>query len=815
MTTFIRKYFRKGDRSQTRSRHLREQRVAAKSTFLQKSRRLTIALVIATTVAIALISFWGQAPSGPRISVDQLARVQVTAEFPFKYISKIQTDREIDRMRKQVAPVYSVSYEHFSDFEVFINELNDLILEFSRENRDLAKNQQEAKLEEALNNYVSESKFKVDVSSILTLYRETDFRGRYRLLQQGLTELWYIYREGVFNPTSRQVSNKTDRYSLVKITDGEGQTREVSFKTPTEALLELRLRLSRLENTELIYQSLFEIMKEGIVVNLFYNEAEHTQEINAAVQTVQPVQIEVKKGDPIIELGTIVTARDMEKLNSYEDERRVQAKSASFMGDFMQEKIFYTILLLSVAIIFILTSFPEISRNNSHYLMVAIMLIINMIGIRMVLELGESTLFSETTSFSSLLIYAPPFLIAPLVVNLLIGVIPAILSAVIISTLYAMMQGDSIEMFLMVMVTCMLGISLSHKVRVRSKIVRASFLAGLLLAVTVFIQGYFEGEGLSIVVQRSLLTIILSLVYGMFIVGIVPILESLFKVSSDITLLELTDFNHPLLRKMQMEAPGTYHHSLMVANIAEKAAIEVGANPLVCRTCAFFHDIGKMSKPEYFTENQTAGSVSPHDSMKPSMSALIIKNHVTEGVEMARKYSLPKVVIDVIRQHHGTSLIRYFYFQALNEAKEKAKQDDENSAAHVTIDQSNYRYDGPSPQFKEAAILFLADSVEAASRSLKKVTQQNIEDLIDSIIANATADHQLDQSPLSYQELAKIRSSFIMSILNMLHSRIEYPKAEDVGKNGSGASAKSKSKKQEAAPDKTTEETTTDAKQGN
>lgn len=801
MTTLIRKYFRRSDRSATRSRHLREKRVAAKSTFLLKSRRLTIGLVIVTTIAIALVSFWGQAPSGPRISVDQLARVQVISEFPFEYTSKIQTEREKDRMRKQVAPVYSVSYEHFSEFELFINELNDLILEFSRENRDLSKSQQEKKLEEALNTYVAESSFMVNVSSILTLYRETDFRGRYRLLQQGLTELWYIYREGIFSPMS-QISGRGDRYSLVKITDGQGQTREVSFKTPTEALLELRMRLSRLENTELVYQSLFEIMKEGIVVNLFYNEAEHTREITAAVDKVEPVKIAVKKGDPIIELGTIVTARDMEKLNSYEERRRDQAKSASFMGDFMQEKVFYLILLLSISIIFILTSFPDISRNNSHYLMVAIMLLINMIGIRMVLELGESTLFSDTSSFSSLLIYAPPFLIAPLVVNLLIGVIPAILSAVIVSTLYAMMQGDSIEIFLMVMVTCMLGISLSHKVRVRSKIVRASFLAGLLLAATIFIQGYFEGEGISIVVQRSLLTVLLSLVYGMFIVGIVPILETTFKVSSDITLLELTDFNHPLLRKMQMEAPGTYHHSLMVANISEKAAIEVGANPLVCRTCAFFHDIGKMSKPEYFTENQTAGSINPHDSMKPSMSALIIKNHVSEGVEMARKYSLPKVVIDIIRQHHGTSLIRYFYFQALNEAKEKAKLDDQNAAAHVTIDQSNYRYDGPSPQFKEAAILFLADSVEAASRSLKKVTQQNIEDLIDSIIANAIADHQLDQSPLSYQELAKIRSSFIMSILNMLHSRIEYPKAEDVAANGNGSKAKTKAKKKQPEGDK-------------
>ncbi len=778
MTTLFRRIFRIREKGSTRSRHLREKRVAAKSTFLLKSRRLTLLILLCSTILISFVSFWGQAPSGPRISVDQLARVQVNAETSFSYVSRIRTELKRDLQRKQVAPVYAVSYERFSEFEVFINELNDLLLEFSRTHRELSPNEQERKLEETLHTTITNSTFSVDVSSVLTLYRETDFRERYRLLQQGLTELWHIYREGIFSPGS-QAANRSGRYSLIKITDEEGRTREVQFKSPTEALLDLRVRLSRLENLEVIYQSLFEIMKEGIVVNLFYDEAAHAREINAAVNQVQPVEVSIRRGDTIIELGSIVTPLDMEKLNAYEERRRQEAKTTPLMGDFMQERIFYVIILLGVTVIFVFTAFPPTDQTNSHYLLCALMITINVIAIRMVLELGETSLFADTKTLGSLLLYAPPFLIAPLVINLLLGVLPAVLSALIISSIYGLMQGESIETFLVVLLTCMVGITLSHKVRVRSKIVRASFLAGLVLALTIVVQGYFDQEGMTVVLQRSLLSLMLSLVYGMLIVGIVPILEASFKISSDITLLELTDFNHPLLRKMQMEAPGTYHHSLMVANISEKAAIEVGANPLVCRTCSFFHDIGKLSKPEYFTENQLAGSPNPHDSMKPSMSALIIKNHVSEGVQMARRYSLPKIIIDIIRQHHGTSLIRYFYFQALNEAKERAKKEGGSQPTHVTIDQSNYRYDGPTPQFKEAAIIFLADSVEAASRSLKKVTQQNIEDLIDSIIANAIADNQLDQAPLSYQELAKIRSSFIMSILNMLHSRIEYPKADD------------------------------------
>ena len=776
MTALYSKLFRRSEKTPTKSRHLREKRVEAKSTFLQKSRRITTLILFSTTAALILISFWGQAPSGPRVSIDQVARTRVIAELPFHYISKIQTEVEKDRIRKQVPPVYSVNYQHFSDFEVFINELNDLIFNFSKTNRKLPKDQQEVKLEEELNTYIANSAFKLDVNSLLTLYRETDFRGRYRLLSQGLTVLWNIYREGIFSPVSAQ-GDVSSRFSLIKITNEQGDTREVRFKKPTEALLDLRVGLSELEKSEVVYQALFEIMKEGIKVNLYYNEKDHNKEIKAALDKVEPVVVNIDTGDTIIELGSIVTERDMEKLNAYEEQRRSVAKSESLIGQFMRERVFYTFIILSIIVIFIALTYQPQERSNRNYSLSALMIVLNMMVIRMVLELGESTLFSEANSFTSLLIYAPPFLLAPIVINILLGIRPAMLSAIVLSSFYSMMQGNSIEMFLFIMLTCMVGMMMSHGVRVRSKIVRATFFAGLTLAFIVVIQGLFEGLSLPVIVQRTLLIVILSLVYGMLIVGIVPIFESVFKISSDITLLELTDFNHPLLRRMQLDAPGTYHHSLMVANIAEKAAIEIGANPLICRTCALFHDIGKISKPEYFTENQTAGSVSPHDSMKPSMSALVIKNHVSEGVELGRKYSLPQVVIDIIRQHHGTSLIRYFYFQAVNEAKKNAKKKDDSSK--VDVDQSNYRYDGPSPLFKESAILFLADSVEAASRSLKKVNQQNIEDLIDGIVANAQGDHQLDQAPLSYQELAKIRSSFIMSILNMLHSRIEYPKANE------------------------------------
>jgi cyclic-di-AMP phosphodiesterase PgpH len=475
MTPYFRSFFNKHERSPTRSRHLREKRDAAKTVFLLTSKRLTSLIIFVSCLIIGLVSFWGQAPSSPRISVDQLARVQVAAEVPFTYTSRIQTERERDRARKQIAPIYAIQYERFSEFEVFINDLNDMILEFSRQNRDLPRVQQESRLEEALNETIARSGFTVDVNAILTLYRVTDFRGRYRLLQQGLTELWHVYREGIFAPPTESL-RPSDRFSFIKIADETGETREVQIKSPTEALIELRVRLSRLENTEIIYQSLFEIMKEGIVVNLYYNETEHTREINAAVEQVKPVEISVNRGETIIELGSIVTPRDMEKFNAYEERRREEAKSTAIFGTFMQEKAFYLLLLLAITILFIHTTYPQRERTNNHYLLCALMLTINMVAIRMVLELGETSLFADTNTFASLLLYAPPFLLAPLVINLLLGAIPGILATLLISTLYAMMQGDSIDVFAVVMLSGMVGIALSQRVRVRSKIVRASFL---------------------------------------------------------------------------------------------------------------------------------------------------------------------------------------------------------------------------------------------------------------------------------------------------------------------------------------------------
>ena len=310
-------------------------------------------------------------------------------------------------------------------------------------------------------------------------------------------------------------------------------------------------------------------------------------------------------------------------------------------------------------------------------------------------------------------------------------------------------------------------------------LVRAGLMAGVSAALTGAFLGLVSSLSIGLIGQQTIIALIVGALSGVLAVGLLPIFEQIFKVTTEITLLELTDFNHPLLHRMQMEAPGTYHHSLMVANLSENAAAAIGASPLLCRVCCLFHDIGKLVKPEYFTENQKGG-INPHEEKNPSMSALVIKAHVKEGVELARKHNLPRVIQDVIRQHHGTSLIQFFYYQAQQAQNKQTKlpfpEKPGRQQETKKVDESTYRYDGPRPQFKESAIIFFADGVEAASRSLKKVSQPAIEELIDGMFKSRIEDGQLDECPLTFKELHEIRSSFTYTLLNMLHSRVEYPK---------------------------------------
>jgi putative nucleotidyltransferase with HDIG domain len=255
---------------------------------------------------------------------------------------------------------------------------------------------------------------------------------------------------------------------------------------------------------------------------------------------------------------------------------------------------------------------------------------------------------------------------------------------------------------------------------------------------------------------------------------LLPALESLFKITTDIRLLELSNLNAPILRRLSVEAPGTYHHSLMVATLAENAAESIGANPLLARVASYYHDVGKVLKPEYFVENQSHGS-NVHEELSPSMSCLVISAHVKEGVQMAKDLGLPQRIRDMIPQHHGTRVMSYFYRKAKESVAGENKE----------ILEADFRYPGPKPLSKEAAILMLGDSVEAASRTLTDPDPEQIREMIDRLVEAVIGDGQLDDCDITLREIQLIKESFFKILTGIFHHRIDYP-GYDFGRRRDG-----------------------------
>jgi len=307
---------------------------------------------------------------------------------------------------------------------------------------------------------------------------------------------------------------------------------------------------------------------------------------------------------------------------------------------------------------------------------------------------------------------------------------------------------------------------LAYRARRRFQVIRAGFLAGLIQFVVAFIM---EREQSFFIVSKldwSLLKICLinGVASATIVLGLLTVFEYIFKVVTSISLLELSDFNHPLLRRLILEAPGTYQHSLVVANMSEGAAESIGANSLLARVGAYYHDIGKLVKPDYFVEN-LINYRDVHKNLKPSMSKLIIFNHVKEGAEIAKKHKLNPKIIDFITQHHGKTLVYYFY-QRAKELEPDGKHEEE------------YRYPGPKPQSKETAIVALADTIEALSRTLEEPNPSRIEEMVREVIRMRFMDGELDESSLTLKNLEKITQSFIRVLNAMFHVRINYPKEE-------------------------------------
>src|SRR5438309_3248438 len=443
------------------------------------------------------------------------------------------------------------------------------------------------------------------------------------------------------------------------------------------------------------------------------------------------------------------------------------------------------LLFLAIAMTQLWINQPSTFSQNSRVLLVFGTILVQLAVTKLLLVLCNDSTFRFLKPEMGGLI--APYAFAPLVLSVLLGRNHGLYAGVSVSLWSSVLFGK-IDAPLLVtsLISGFTAVYLTLQVRRRSKLIRAGVGVGCaiwLLSLTFGLIGPINlfspiANDWGMIGLQSALAVGNGIVTAMVVGGALPMLENLFQITTDISWLEASDLNHPLLRRMTIEAPGTYHHSLVVANLAEAAAEAIGANATLCRVCSYFHDVGKLVKPEYFTENMNFER-NPHDDLAPTMSALIIIAHVKEGVDLALKHRLNQRIIDIIQEHHGTSIVRYFYQRALQQHEDalaggkimRLREDDVPK-----VHEASFRYSGPKPQTKESAIVSLADTVESASRSLVKPTPQKIETLVNELIEERISDRQLDECDLTLGELKTIADRFRFTLLSMLHSRIAYPK---------------------------------------
>lgn len=414
---------------------------------------------------------------------------------------------------------------------------------------------------------------------------------------------------------------------------------------------------------------------------------------------------------------------------------------------------------------------PSLLKDNGRLLLLALIGLTTLVPSELLLHVsGAGTQLPRPMAE-----YLFPLAAAPLLATVLLGAPAGTAVGLWSSYGAAILAGRSLTVFVVGLVATATACVLARHVRRRSQLVRMGMIVGLaeLLAVVALLDR--PAPEFPLALAQSASCVLSGLIAAMATIILLPACETLFGITTNIRLLELTDLGHPLLQRLACEAPGTYHHSLMVANLAQAAADAIGANSLLVRVTAYFHDVGKLTKPGFFTENIQPGQ-NPHEGLAPSMSSLLVMAHVKEGLSLALLYRLPLPVLEVIQQHHGTGLVAYFHHKAGQQLQAERQAMGRETNRRATVDESHYRYAGPRPVTRESGIIALADAIEAASRSLEKPTPAHIVDLVDHIVDGRFEDGQLDHCEMTLAELTRVKRAFAFCLTNMMHHRVAYPK---------------------------------------
>ena len=494
--------------------------------------------------------------------------------------------------------------------------------------------------------------------------------------------------------------------------------------------------------------------------NTSFNQNEYENRKQLARDAVQPVLLQIKKGEMIVREGDRITNAHLLKISAMEKGQGAWSFWRNVAG----------LLLSSVLLIFIGHRFAwrnirkyRTENRDLTFMMTTLVLAVLLlkIGIFVASALGSAFPYVEHTAYY----YVLPFAFGTMLVRIVLNSEVALVFAAVSSILAGLLFGNSFVIFVFAFLSSLGAAHWVRQVSERSSLLRAGLRLSLFNFLLIFGLHLLTAKPFDLQLLYKLgFGVVGGMTVAVVVTGLVPLVEAAFCYTTNVKLLELANMNNPLLRDLMIHAPGTYHHSIVVGNLAESAAETIGANPLLARVAAYYHDIGKIRKPLYFVENiSTQGN--RHDKLAPSMSALILQAHVKDGVDMAREARLGERLIDIIRQHHGTSLMKFFY--------DKAKNSEDPDVQRAK--ESDYRYLGPKPQTREAALIMLADAVEAAGRTLVDPTPARIQGMVQKIVNKIFIDGQLDECELTLKDLHHIAKSFNLILSGTFHHRVDYP----------------------------------------
>jgi len=709
----------------------------------------------------------------------------LTAPFTFSILkSEEEIEQEKKEIRENVAPIFhrdnSVNIEVQSALDSLYNQITPVLetytewqlkqltdttsasddsLKYAQSKRRSAVGLSEEAWKPLLNNYY---RFQID-----TLTSTAEEKGMDNFIGRDIKDTLEDLNNELLNDGILNIKKETLDKNEITIRDLRNQTEKtyslINIRDLKEAREFARFRLSRIYEDELS-QAAYELFNLIIQPNIIYKPEQTQQKIEEAIANISSTKGAVAQGQVIVRRGDIVTR---EKYNRLRSLNKARADRATTLEKGLQQtgSALVILVVLSFFFMYIYLYRRHIFDNNWNLLLV-------MLATGFVLVL--SALISNWDPVS---VYVVPLAIAPVILTIIFDSRVGLMAAITISILSALSHGSSFEFITATFLASGLGVYTVRDIKNRSQFL---FITPFIIFLTYGLV--LTGFALTKVDAWSSLLSTLKFVginalFMLFTYPIILIFEKIFNVTTDFTLLELSDTNNPLLKQLMSEAPGTFHHSLQVANLAESAASAIGANALLCRVAALYHDIGKMNRPEYFTENQSGRNA--HDSLKPSMSASVIKEHVTKGVKMAEEHNIPDLIIDFIKTHHGTTVISYFY----NKAKQIADKEDKE---HEVLEE-DFRYNGPIPQSRETGILLLADCIEASSRAMKQPNYNKLNTLIDNMVDKRIKEGQLNNTPLTFRDISSIKNAFLTNLVGIHHGRVEYPDDEEEQKSNQEA----------------------------